>query len=55
MASWTEDLLSLLLTDSEARIVERSAASRVLAWLMVHVPADWMLFFLMNWSAVACW
>ena len=47
MASWTGDLLSLLLTDSHSRVVERTAASRLLAWLMVHVLADWMLFFLM--------
>ena len=44
MASWAEELFALLLADPEPRGIERTATNRALAWLLVNVPAEWILF-----------
>ena len=44
---WVEDFLTVLLSEPESfpRAQERSIAVRCVAWLVVNVPAEWLMFF----------
>ena len=48
MASWVEDILSGLLTDNAVVVParERRTSARIVSWLIVNFPPEWIVFFL---------
>ena len=47
MASWVEDILSGLLSDNAVVVParERGASARIVTWLIVNCPPEWIVFF----------
>ena len=54
MASWVEEIVTSLLAESRGIVHsrEQSTSTRVVTWLIVNVPPEWIVFFLCNWLPV---
>ena len=47
MASWVEEIVTSLLAESRGIVHsrEQSTSTRVVTWLIVNVPPEWIVFF----------
>ena len=47
MASWIEDIVSTLISDRSTGVIgiERSNSARLVTWLIVNIPPEYILFF----------
>ena len=47
MATWVDDIASLLTIDSEniVRAREGGAAARIVTWMILNIPPEWIVVF----------
>ena len=47
MASWVEEIVTSLLAESRGIVHsrEQSTSTRVVTWLIVNIPPEWIVFF----------